>query len=94
MDRTPFMFKWFMDDSQGSGMHPLRQSSPHPHAIHGDPVSDLIYVCDLGIDAVVQYKGPSINAVSNCGSPRGEGKGYKLYSAYFASIIRKISQNK
>ena len=41
---------------QGSGKHPIRQASPHPHAIHGDPINDLVYVCDLGLDAVVQYK--------------------------------------
>ena len=39
----------------GSGPHPLRQSIPHPHGIHADPVSDIIYAMDLGNDKVVQY---------------------------------------
>ena len=29
---------------------------PHPHGIHGDPVSDLVYAMDLGTDAVHQYR--------------------------------------
>ena len=38
----------------GHGAHPLRQSSPHPHGIHGDPVTDMVYASDLGKDCVVQ----------------------------------------
>jgi 6-phosphogluconolactonase len=40
----------------GHGPHPLRQSVPHPHGIHGDPHTDLVYAMDLGTDKVVQYK--------------------------------------
>ncbi len=39
----------------GIGPHPTRQSKPHPHGIHGDPVTDLVYVSDLGTDKVYQY---------------------------------------
>lgn len=39
----------------GSGPHPRRQSSPHPHGIHGDPETDLVYAMDLGTDKVHQY---------------------------------------
>ena len=39
----------------GQGPHPLRQSIPHPHGIHGDPCTDLVYAMDLGNDKVVQY---------------------------------------
>ena len=42
-------------DHAGKGPHPLRQSSPHPHGIHGDPVTDLVYAVDLGTDKVHQY---------------------------------------
>ncbi|MBL8211758.1 MAG: lactonase family protein [Bryobacterales bacterium] len=40
---------------EGSGPHPLRQSMPHPHGIHGDPRTDLVYAMDLGTDKVHQY---------------------------------------
>jgi 6-phosphogluconolactonase len=39
----------------GQGPHPLRQSIPHPHGIHGDHLTDIIYAMDLGNDNVVQY---------------------------------------
>lgn len=39
----------------GSGPHPLRQSMPHPHGIHGDPHTNLVYAMDLGTDRVHQY---------------------------------------
>lgn len=42
-------------DHVGTGPHPTRQSSPHPHGIHGDPRTDLVYAMDLGTDRVCQY---------------------------------------
>lgn len=39
----------------GTGPDPLRQSMPHPHGIHGDPQTDLVYATDLGTDKVHQY---------------------------------------
>lgn len=42
-------------DHAGRGPHPLRQSSPHPHGVHGDPVTNLVYATDLGTDNVHQY---------------------------------------
>jgi 6-phosphogluconolactonase len=39
----------------GTGPDPLRQSMPHPHGIHGDPKTNLIYATDLGTDKVHQY---------------------------------------
>ncbi len=39
----------------GSGPHPLRQTAPHPHGIHGDPRTNLVYAMDLGTDKVHQY---------------------------------------
>ncbi len=43
-------------DHVGSGPNPLRQSSPHPHGIHGDPRTNLVYAMDLGTDKVHQYE--------------------------------------
>ncbi|MGI9586376.1 MAG: lactonase family protein, partial [Acidimicrobiia bacterium] len=42
-------------DHAGAGQHPTRQSSPHPHGIHGDPQTNIVYVMDLGTDKVHQY---------------------------------------
>ena len=39
----------------GAGSHPLRQSVPHPHGVHGDPQTNLVYAMDLGTDKVHQY---------------------------------------
>lgn len=44
-----------MPDHSGHGPHPQRQASPHPHGVHGDPRTDLVYVTDLGTDKVHQY---------------------------------------
>tara|TARA_R110000868_G_scaffold269900_7_gene529333 strand:- start:3780 stop:4913 length:1134 start_codon:yes stop_codon:yes gene_type:complete len=42
-------------DHEGAGPHPLRQSTPHPHGIHGDPQTNRVYAMDLGTDKVHQY---------------------------------------
>ena len=39
----------------GTGPHPLRQSAPHPHGVHGDPRTNRVYAMDLGTDKVHQY---------------------------------------
>lgn len=42
-------------DHTGRGPHPLRQSSPHPHGVHGDPQTNFVYAMDLGTDKIHQY---------------------------------------
>lgn len=42
-------------DFTGSGPVPLRQTQSHPHGIHGDPRTNLVYAMDLGTDKVHQY---------------------------------------
>ncbi len=56
-------------DHTGSGPHPLRQSMPHPHGVHGDPRSDLVYAMDLGTDKVHQYL---LDTATGTLTPRGE----------------------
>jgi 6-phosphogluconolactonase len=41
---------------QGTGVHPVRQASPHPHQACFDPVSGDLLVPDLGLDAVFRYR--------------------------------------
>lgn len=68
---------------EGTGPHPLRQAMPHPHGIHGDPNTDIVYAMDLGTDAVHQYTldtstgaltplaaAPRV-AMGECSGPRG-----------------------
>jgi 6-phosphogluconolactonase len=40
---------------EGTGPNAVRQSMPHPHGVHADPVTNLIYAMDLGTDKVHQY---------------------------------------
>lgn len=42
-------------DHTGSGSDPIRQTGPHPHGIHGDPRTNMVYAMDLGTDKVHQY---------------------------------------
>ncbi len=41
---------------QGHGRHPTRQTAPHPHSSALDPDGHFIWVCDLGIDAIIVYR--------------------------------------
>lgn len=52
---------------QGSGVHPDRQASPHPHQICFDPVSGDLLVPDLGLDAVFRYRLGSGGALTERG---------------------------
>lgn len=56
-------------DHAGAGPHPRRQSAPHPHGIHGDPRTDLVYAMDLGADKVAQYM---LDTTTGILSPQGE----------------------
>ncbi len=58
-------------DHTGTGPHPLRQSAPHPHGVHGDPRTDLVYAMDLGTDKVHQY---TLDTATGQLSPHGEVK--------------------
>ncbi|HEX4249918.1 MAG TPA: lactonase family protein [Pseudonocardia sp.] len=40
----------------GSGVHPDRQTGPHPHMVGVDPVTGDLLVPDLGIDTVLGYR--------------------------------------
>lgn len=42
-------------DYIGYGPVPLRQTMPHPHGVHGDPQTNLVYAMDLGTDEVHQH---------------------------------------
>lgn len=39
----------------GSGPHPIRQTTPHPHGAHFDQKRNRIFVPDLGTDEVLGY---------------------------------------
>ncbi len=43
-------------EHSGSSVHPVRQTSPHPHQVVLDPVDGTLWVPDLGIDAVLHYE--------------------------------------
>ncbi|TVQ24429.1 MAG: lactonase family protein [Spirochaetaceae bacterium] len=52
---------------EGQGPNPARQEAAHAHSAHIDPEGKAVYVCDLGIDAVVRYE------LSELGAGRGAG---------------------
>lgn len=56
-------------DHSGAGPNPLRQSSSHPHGVHGDPRTNLVYAMDLGTDKVHQYL---LDTGAGTLAPRGE----------------------
>ena len=56
-------------DHKGAGPHPLRQSAPHPHGVHGDPRTNLVYAMDLGTDKVHQY---ILDIATGTLAPQGE----------------------
>ncbi|GGL93328.1 lactonase family protein [Nakamurella endophytica] len=41
---------------EGSSTHPVRQTGPHAHQVLFDPVTGLVWVPDLGLDAVLCYR--------------------------------------
>jgi len=58
-------------EHKGAGPHPLRQSASHPHGIHGDPRTNLVYAMDLGTDQVHQYL---LDIATGTLTPHGEVK--------------------
>jgi len=58
-------------DYTGSGPVPLRQTQSHPHGIHGDPRTNLVYAMDLGSDKVHQYV---LDIKSGTLAPQGDVK--------------------
>lgn len=58
-------------DHTGSGPDPIRQTEPHPHGIHGDPRTNLVYAIDLGTDKVHQYV---LDIETGTLAPQGEVK--------------------
>ena len=55
----------------GFGPDPLRQTMPHPHGIHGDPRTNLVYAMDLGTDKVHQH---ILDLKTGSLAPQGEVK--------------------
>lgn len=55
----------------GSGAHPVRQRTPHPHSIISAPSGTAMIVCDLGTDELIRYNyNPAIGALSDSGASR------------------------
>jgi 6-phosphogluconolactonase len=41
---------------RGQGVHPVRQTSPHPHSVTISPDNRFALVCDLGLDRIYTYR--------------------------------------
>ena len=71
---------------RGSSIHPLRQTSPHPHAVRYSPDGRWLIVPDLGTDKVMSYPLDSagesdFSAGLAWTSPPGSGPRLPLFSA-------------
>jgi 6-phosphogluconolactonase len=58
-------------DYTGSGPVPIRQAMSHPHGIHADPKTNLVYVMDLGTDVVHQH---ALDIETGVLTPQGDVK--------------------
>ena len=58
-------------DYTGSGPVPIRQAISHPHGIHADPITNLVYVMDLGTDTVHQH---ALDINTGALTPQGDVK--------------------
>ena len=83
---------------QGSSIHPLRQTSPHPHAVRYAPDGRWLVVADLGTDRVMTYPlhpagEPDFSAGRVWASPPGSGPRLPLFSAdgRYLVLVEEIS---
>jgi 6-phosphogluconolactonase len=57
---------------RGTGVDPVRQSSPHTHFVSASPDGKYILVTDLGLDRIVVYD-KNLREVSHLNVPKGHG---------------------
>jgi 6-phosphogluconolactonase len=53
----------------GNSLHPQRQEGPHPHSIVLDPANNYVFVPDLGLDKVMQYRFDRANGQLSANQP-------------------------
>lgn len=82
---------------RGSGVVKNRQQSPHPHQIAIQPISNNIYICDLGIDFIKAYclNGGSLCPVENKDfkMPKGSGPRHLVFNKKgdLAYVLNELS---
>ncbi|HAV12043.1 MAG TPA: 6-phosphogluconolactonase [Opitutae bacterium] len=83
---------------EGSGAHPKRQTSPHPHSIFPNPANTFAYSPDLGTDHVEIYalnpKAASLTPVGNAIVPGGsKGPRHMKFShdGRFAYVLNELT---
>ncbi len=61
---------------EGSGVHPVRQASPHPHQVVFDPQTGHLLVPDLGLDTIFVYRvhrDGGVEEIDRIAVPAGSG---------------------
>ena len=64
---------------KGKGIHPTRQTSPHPHQIIFTPDKKYLCVTDLGLDKIIVYD-RELNGISSVSLPPGSGARHLAFS--------------
>ncbi len=69
---------------EGSGPNKVRQEKAHCHQAVSSPDDKVLFVCDLGIDAIKAYslEGDSLTALSDCDyiTPPGAGPRHMIFA--------------
>lgn len=64
---------------QGSNVHPVRQTQPHPHFVSFTPDKKYLLVADLGMDQILVYD-ENLNFISSVNMPKGHGARHLAFS--------------
>ncbi len=82
----------------GRSVHPVRQTSPHPHAVRFSNDGSWMVVADLGTDEVVSYRfdvahGPDFSWSRSWHAPKGSGPRLPLFSTdgHFLVLVEEIA---
>jgi 6-phosphogluconolactonase len=72
-----------------------RQDGPHPHQAVQDPFTGNVWVCNLGLDALIEYEvtDSGLEEVSRVATPAGFGPRHMMYhpSGHWRAVIGELA---
>lgn len=81
-------------EHEGSGVHPERQTQPHPHSAVGGPNGKYVFVPDLGLDQIVSYRldadAGELRRSSAVSLPDGAGPRHFVVDGDVAYVINEL----
>lgn len=77
--------------NSGSGINPVRQSSPHVHSVFFSPDKKYVLSCDLGVDKIIVFD-RNLNFISSADTPAGAGARHLSFSkdGNFVYVINEM----